>query len=189
MTLSDNGINKRLALPDDDPRHLRITPFAETSPPGAVSFGLSSAGYDVRVGRKFKVFTNARNATVSPKRVPTDAFVDFEGDVCVIPPNSFALAASVERFRIPRDVVCTCLGKSTYTRCGVIVTVTPLEPEWEGYITVEISNSTPCPAEIFANEGILQVLFHELDDFCFRSYADKKGIYQSQEGITLPRVK
>jgi len=189
MVLSDSSILERLHLADDNPNRLRIEPFAIDSPKGVISYGLSSGGYDMRLGRKFRVFTDARSALVSPKNLPMEAFVEHESDTCIIPPHGFALGVSMERFRIPRDVIATCLGKSTYVRCGIIASVTPLEPEWEGVVTVEISNTSPCRAEVFAGEGILQVLFNLLDRPCERSYADKKGIYQGQEGITLPRVK
>lgn len=184
MILSDHSIRRRISLGE-----LVIDPFVDTSPPGCISYGLSSAGYDVRLGRKFKVFTNVNTSHVDPKAIPPDAFVERECDVCVIPPNSFALGMSMERFRIPRDIIATCLGKSTYARCGVIACVTPLEPEWAGVITIEISNTTPLPAHVYAGEGIIQVLFHLLDSPCERSYADKKGRYQDQKGITLPFVR
>jgi dCTP deaminase len=166
-----------------------IRPFADGSPrPNVISYGLSSYGYDVRVGRHFKVFTNARCAVVDPKNFDPNSFVDVEGDYCLIPPNSFVLAETVEYFEIPRDVIAICLGKSTYARCGIIVNVTPLEPEWRGKVTVEISNTTPLPAKIYANEGIAQILFLRNDAVCQVSYADKKGKYQDQEGLTLPFV-
>jgi dCTP deaminase len=153
-----------------------------------VSYGLSSYGYDLRVSDEFKVFTNVYNSIVDPKCFTEDAFVDIKGDVCVIPPNSFALARSIEYFRIPRSVLTICLGKSTYARCGIIVNVTPFEPEWEGHVTIEISNTTPLPAKIYANEGIAQVLFFEAQHECALSYADRKGKYQKQRGITVPFV-
>jgi dCTP deaminase len=168
---------------------IKIEPFAEElCRPGVISFGLSSYGYDVRVGRKFKVFTDVYGAIVDPKGFNPRSFVDLEDDVCIIPPNSFALAETVETFEIPRDVLATCLGKSTYARCGIIVNVTPLEPEWRGKITIEISNTTPLPAKIYANEGIAQILFFKADAVCEKSYADKKGKYQDQKGLTLPFV-
>src|SRR3954453_12145824 len=168
---------------------VKIEPFAEEGPPpGVISFGLSSYGYDVRVGRHFKVFTDVYGVVVDPKQFNPRSFVDIEDDVCVIPPNSFALAETVEYFEIPRDVLATCLGKSTYARCGIIVNVTPLEPEWRGKITIEISNTTPLPAKIYANEGIAQILFFKADQVCEKSYADKKGKYQDQKGLTLPFV-
>jgi dCTP deaminase len=168
---------------------VKIEPFAEESwRPGVISYGLSSYGYDVRVGRSFKVFTDVYGAIVDPKEFNARSFVDFESDVCIIPPNSFALASTVETFEIPRNVLATCLGKSTYARCGIIVNVTPLEPEWRGKITIEISNTTPLPAKIYANEGIAQILFFKADEVCEKSYADKKGKYQDQKGLTLPFV-
>jgi len=153
-----------------------------------VSYGLSSYGYDVRVGDRFKVFTNVHNSIVDPKNFTEDAFVDIEGDECIIPPNSFALAVSMEYFRIPRNILTLCIGKSTYARCGIIVNVTPFEPEWEGYVTIEISNTTPLPAKIYANEGIAQVLFMEAKEVCEVSYADRAGKYMKQEGITVPMI-
>ncbi len=153
-----------------------------------VSYGLSSYGYDVRVSNRFKVFTNVHNSLVDPKRFTEDAFVDIIGDECIIPPNSFALAVSVEYFRIPRNVLTLCIGKSTYARCGIIVNVTPFEPEWEGYVTIEISNTTALPAKIYANEGIAQVLFLEAKEVCEVSYADRAGKYMKQEGITVPMI-
>jgi len=149
---------------------------------------VSSYGYDVRVGDEFKVFTNVYNTVVDPKNFDSKSFVDIKADVCIIPPNSFALASTVEYFRIPRDILTVCLGKSTYARCGIIVNVTPFEPEWEGHVTIEISNTTPLPAKIYANEGIAQVLFFQSDEPCAKSYKDKKGKYQAQRGVTLPRL-
>jgi len=170
-------------------RDIVIRPFDAGEPkPGLISFGVSSYGYDVRVGRRFKVFTNARCAVVDPKNFDPNSFVDLESDHCLIPPNSFALAETVEYFEIPRDVLAICVGKSTYARCGIIVNVTPLEPEWRGKITLEISNTTPLPAKIYASEGIAQILFLKCDEVCRTSYADKKGKYQDQEGLTLPVV-
>ena len=153
-----------------------------------VSYGTSSYGYDIRVADEFKIFTNINSTIVDPKNFDEKSFVDFKGDVCIIPPNSFALARTVEYFRIPRNVLTVCLGKSTYARCGIIVNVTPLEPEWEGFVTLEFSNTTPLPAKIYANEGIAQVLFFESDESCEVSYKDKAGKYQAQQGITLPRM-
>ncbi len=155
---------------------------------GVISYGVSSYGYDIRVADEFKIFTNVHSAIVDPKNFDTRSMVDFKGDVCVIPPNSFALARTVEYFRIPRNVMTICVGKSTYARCGIIVNVTPFEPEWEGYVTLEISNTTPLPAKIYANEGIAQVLFFEAADECETSYADKKGKYQRQQSIVLPKL-
>ncbi len=153
-----------------------------------VSYGLSSYGYDIRVSEEFKVFTNVYNSIVDPKEFTEDAFVDISGKTCLIPPNSFALARSVEYFRIPRSVLTLCLGKSTYARCGIIVNVTPFEPEWEGHVTLEISNTTPLPAKIYANEGIAQVIFFEAAHECLISYAERRGKYQKQRGITIPVV-
>ncbi|KKQ32842.1 MAG: Deoxycytidine triphosphate deaminase [candidate division TM6 bacterium GW2011_GWF2_37_49] len=153
-----------------------------------VSFGLSSYGYDIRVADEYKVFTNVFNSIIDPKNFTDNSFVAIKSDVCVIPPNSFALARSVEYFRIPRDVLTICLGKSTYARCGIIVNVTPFEPEWEGHVTIEISNTTPLPAKIYSNEGIAQVIFLQADQQCEVSYADRGGKYMKQRGITLPRM-
>ena len=153
-----------------------------------ISYGLSSYGYDIRVRNEFKIFTNVHSAIVDPKNFDPDSFVDFSGDICVIPPNSFVLAQTVEYFRIPRDVITICVGKSTYARCGLIVNVTPFEPEWEGYVTLEISNTTPLPARIYANEGIAQVIFFHADGICETSYADRNGKYQNQQSIVLPRI-
>ena len=157
---------------------------------GAISYGVSSYGYDMRVAPEFRIFTNVLSVIVDPKHFDARSFVEFDGDVCIVPPNSFALARSVEYFRIPRNVLTICLGKSTYARCGIITNVTPFEPEWEGHVTLEISNTTPLPAKIYANEGICQVLFFEADDddVCQTSYADKKGKYQKQTGVTLPKL-
>ena len=155
---------------------------------GTISYGVSSYGYDIRVADEFKIFTNIYSTIVDPKDFDPKSMVDFKGDVCVIPPNSFALARTVEYFCIPRGVLTVCLGKSTYARCGIIVNVTPFEPEWEGYVTLEISNTTPLPAKIYANEGIAQVLFFEADEECEVSYADKKGKYQKQQSIELPKL-
>jgi dCTP deaminase len=166
-----------------------IEPFVDNQVrDGAISYGVSSYGYDIRVTDEFKIFTNVFSAIVDPKKFDHRSMVDFKGEVCIIPPNSFALARTVEYFRIPRNVLTVCVGKSTYARCGIIVNVTPFEPEWEGFVTLEISNTTPLPAKIYANEGIAQVLFFEADEECEISYADKKGKYQKQEGIILPRL-
>ncbi|MAJ44272.1 MAG: dCTP deaminase [Candidatus Marinimicrobia bacterium] len=156
---------------------------------GMISYGLSSYGYDIRVANNYKIFTNVNNSIVDPKNFDEASFVDFKGDTCIVPPNSFALAQSVEYFKIPRNVLSVCLGKSTYARCGIIVNVTPFEPEWEGYVTLEISNTTPLPAKIYSNEGLCQVLFFESDENCEVSYKDKTGKYQGQVNITLPRIK
>ncbi|HWQ04715.1 MAG TPA: dCTP deaminase [Longilinea sp.] len=155
---------------------------------GVISFGVSSYGYDIRVADEYKIFTNVYSAVVDPKHFDPRSMVDFKGEVCVIPPNSFALARTVEYFRIPRSILTLCVGKSTYARCGIIVNVTPFEPEWEGYVTLEISNTTPLPAKIYSNEGIAQVVFFEGDEMCEISYADKKGKYQKQENIALPKI-
>ena len=166
-----------------------IEPFVESQVrEGVVSFGLSSYGYDIRVADELKVFTNINNTVLDPTAVDPRSFVDVQADVCIVPPNSFALARTIEYFRIPRDVLTLCLGKSTYARCGIIVNVTPFEPEWEGTATLEISNTTPLPAKIYANEGIAQVLFFQSDERCETSYADKKGKYQAQREVTLPRI-
>ncbi len=153
-----------------------------------VSYGTSSYGYDVRCAREFKIFTNINSSIVDPKAFDENSFVDVETDVCIIPPNSFALARTVEYFRVPRNVLCICLGKSTYARCGQIINVTPLEPEWEGHVTLEISNTTPLPAKIYANEGIAQMIFLESDEVCAVSYGDRRGKYQKQVGVTLPKT-
>ncbi len=168
-----------------------IEPFEDAQVrSGAISFGVSSYGYDMRVAPEFRVFTNVHSSVVDPKAFDPASFVEFEGPICTVPPNSFALARSVEYFRIPRNVLTICVGKSTYARCGIITNVTPFEPEWEGHVTLEISNTTPLPARIYANEGIAQVLFFEADadDVCAVSYADKKGKYQGQRGVTLPKL-
>jgi dCTP deaminase len=169
--------------------HGMIEPFAERQVrEGVISYGVSSFGYDVRVADEFKIFTNVFTATVDPKNFDPRSFVDWKSETCIVPPNSFALARSVEYFRIPRNVLTICVGKSTYARCGIIVNVTPFEPEWEGHVTLEISNTTPLPAKIYANEGIAQVLFFESDDSPEISYADRGGKYQAQRGVTLPRL-
>ena len=166
-----------------------IEPFVETQVRGsAISYGVSSYGYDIRVADEFKVFTNINNTVIDPKNFDPRSFVDVKTDVCIVPPNSFALARTIEYFRIPRDILTVCLGKSTYARCGIIVNVTPFEPEWEGTVTLEISNTTPLPAKIYANEGIAQVLFFQGDEPCEMSYKDKKGKYQAQRGVTLPKI-
>jgi dCTP deaminase len=166
-----------------------IEPFADRQVrDGCISYGVSSYGYDMRVAREFKIFTNVLNSIVDPKHFDPHSFVEFEGDICIVPPNSFALARSVEYFRIPRNVITVTVGKSTYARCGIITNVTPLEPEWEGHVTLEISNTTPLPARIYASEGIAQVLFFEGDEPPEVSYKDKAGKYQAQRGITLPKL-
>jgi dCTP deaminase len=169
--------------------HKMIEPFVDDQVrSGVVSYGLSSYGYDIRVADEFKIFTNINNTVIDPKSFDPRSFVDVQADVCIVPPNSFALGRTIEYFRIPRDILTICLGKSTYARCGIIVNVTPFEPEWEGYVTLEISNTTPLPAKIYANEGIAQVLFLQGDEPCERSYADKKGKYLKQTGVTLPKI-
>ena len=166
-----------------------IEPFVENQVrDGVISYGVSSYGYDIRVADEFMIFTNVHSAIVDPKNFDPKSMVEFQGDVCIIPPNSFVLARSVEYFRIPRGVLTICLGKSTYARCGLIVNVTPFEPEWEGFVTLEISNTTQLPAKIYANEGLAQVLFFEADEECETSYADKKGKYQGQQSIVLPKL-
>jgi dCTP deaminase len=182
---SDNWI-RRMSV-----EHDMITPFEpgqvrEGSNGKIISHGTSSYGYDIRCSNEFKIFTNINSAIVDPKKFAPESFVDIVSDVCIIPPNSFALARSVEYFRIPRNVLVICLGKSTYARCGIIVNVTPLEPEWEGHITLEFSNTTPLPAKIYANEGVAQLLFLESDEVCETSYKDRGGKYQGQQGVTLP---
>ncbi|HTX78698.1 MAG TPA: dCTP deaminase [Longilinea sp.] len=184
MGLKSDGWIRKMAL-----EHKMIEPFVDhQTREGVISYGLSSYGYDIRVADEFKIFTNVFSATVDPKAFDPRSMIDFKGAVCIIPPNSFALARTVEYFRIPRSVLTVCLGKSTYARCGIIVNVTPFEPEWEGFVTLEISNTTPLPAKIYANEGIAQVLFFEGDEMCEVSYADKKGKYQKQQSIELPKL-
>src|SRR5579884_259668 len=184
MSIKSDRWIRRMAL-----EHGMIEPFADAQVrAGVISYGLSSYGYDMRVAPEFKIFTNALSAIVDPKGFDSRSFVEFTGDVCIVPPNSFALARSVEYFRIPRNVLTICVGKSTYARCGIIVNVTPFEPEWEGFVTLEISNTTPLPAKIYANEGLCQVVFFVSDEDCEVSYKDKKGKYQAQNGIVLPRL-
>jgi len=181
---SDKWIRK-MSLQND-----MISPFEDKQvSKQKISYGLSSYGYDIRVTDEYKIFTNVNNSIIDPKRFDENSFVNFKGDVCIVPANSFALARSVEYFKIPRNVLTICLGKSTYARCGIIVNVTPFEPEWEGHVTLEISNTTPLPAKIYSNEGLCQVLFFESDEVCETSYKDKKGKYQKQTGITLPKIK
>jgi len=169
--------------------HEMIRPFEEKQVrEGVISYGLSSYGYDLRVADEFKIFTNVNSTIVDPKQFDARSFVEFEGPTCIVPPNSFALARSVEYFKIPRNVLTICLGKSTYARCGIIVNVTPLEPEWEGFVTLEISNTTPLPARVYSHEGLCQIIFLESDEMCETSYKDKKGKYQAQQGIVLPKV-
>src|SRR5713101_531677 len=179
MTIKSDNWIKQMAL-----EHRMIDPFVENQVRiGVISFGLSPYGYDIRVADEFKVFTNINTTVIDPKAFDPRSFVDLKTDVCIVPPNSFALARTVEYFRIPRDVLTVCLGKSTYARCGIIVNVTPFEPEWEGTATLEISNTTPLPAKIYANEGIAQVLFFQSDEPCRTSYKEKKGKYQAQRGV------
>ena len=169
--------------------HDMINPFSEKQVrEGVISYGLSSYGYDLRVADEFKIFTNVNSTTVDPKKFDERSFVNITSDVCIVPPNSFALARSVEYFKIPRSILTICVGKSTYARCGIIVNVTPFEPEWEGFVTLEISNTTPLPAKIYANEGLCQIIFFESDEICETSYADRKGKYQAQKGIVLPKL-
>ena len=170
-------------------KHNMIDPFIDKNiRESSISYGLSSYGYDIRVSDEYKIFTNINNSIIDPKNFDDKSFVNYKGDVCIVPANSFALARSVEYFKIPRNVLTICLGKSTYARCGIIVNVTPFEPEWEGHVTLEISNTTPLPAKIYSNEGLCQVLFFESDEECEKSYLDKSGKYQSQTGITLPKL-
>lgn len=183
MIMSDKWI-RQMALEEN-----MISPFVEKQRgSGVVSYGLSSYGYDARVSDEFKIFTNVNNAVVDPKNFSPESFVDRQSDVCIIPPNSFALARTVEYFKIPRDILVICLGKSTYARCGIIVNVTPLEPEWEGHVTLEFSNTTPLPAKIYANEGVCQFLFLKGNEPCETSYKDKSGKYMGQLGVTLPKI-
>jgi dCTP deaminase len=183
MIMSDNWIR------ETSKSRAMIEPFVEKQTrEGVISYGLSSYGYDARVAREFKIFTNVDSAIVDPKAFSPRSFVDRETDICIVPPNSFALSTTVEYFRIPRDILVICLGKSTYARCGIIVNVTPLEPEWEGHVTIEISNTTPLPARIYAGEGICQFLFFKGDQPCEISYADRAGKYMRQRGVTLPRL-
>lgn len=188
MSLRSDRWIRRMAI-----EHRMIEPFVdgqvrESDGKKRVSYGLSSYGYDLRVAQEFKVFTNVYNSIVDPKNFRSDAFVDIQGEDCIIPPNSFALARSVEYFRIPRNVLTLCIGKSTYARCGIIVNVTPFEPEWEGFVTLEISNTTPLPAKIYAGEGLAQVLFFAADEICETSYADRKGKYMHQMTIMYPSI-
>lgn len=186
MTIKSDQWIEKMALD-----HGMISPFARSQvrQDGSgkiISYGVSSYGYDVRCSREFKIFTNINSAIVDPKAFDANSFVDVESDVCIIPPNSFALARTVEYFRIPRNILTICLGKSTYARCGIIVNVTPLEPEWEGHVTLEFSNTTPLPAKIYANEGVAQMIFLEANEVCKTSYRDRGGKYQGQTGVTLP---
>jgi len=188
MGIKSDGWIRRMAQ-----EHNMITPFeagqVRNSDAGRViSYGTSSYGYDIRCSDEFKIFTNINSAIVDPKNFDSNSFVDIKSDVCIIPPNSFALARTVEYLKIPRDVLTICLGKSTYARCGIIVNVTPLEPEWEGHVTLEFSNTTPLPAKIYANEGVAQILFLGADEVCETSYSDRGGKYQGQTGVTLPKA-
>lgn len=184
MSIQPDSWIRRLAL-----EQRMIDPFVDGQVRnGVISYGLSSYGYDIRIADEFKIFTNVHSAVVDPKHFNPQSFIDYTGEVCIIPPNSFVLARTVEYFRIPRDVLTICVGKSTYARCGLIVNVTPFEPEWEGNVTLEISNTTPLPARVYANEGIAQVLFFRADTVCEVSYADRKGKYQAQQHIELPRL-
>src|SRR3970040_1062906 len=184
MSIKSDKWIKRMAK-----EHQMIVPFEECQiRKGVISYGLSSYGYDIRVANAFKIFTNVNSTIVDPKNFDEQSFVDFTGEVCIVPPNSFALARTVEYFKIPRNVLTICLGKSSYARCGIILNVTPFEPEWEGFATLEISNTTPLPAKIYANEGIAQIIFLEADEVCQVSYKDKKGKYQAQKKITLPKI-
>jgi dCTP deaminase len=184
MSLKPDHWIRRMALDQG-----MIDPFIERQVrEGGISYGLSSYGYDIRMGYEFKIFTNINHTIVDPKNFDNSSFVDFKGEVCTIPPNSFALSQTIEKFKIPRRVLSICVGKSTYARVGLIINVTPLEPEWEGYLTLEISNTTPLPARVYGGEGIAQLLFLEADEECEVSYADRKGKYQNQVGVTLPRL-
>ena len=184
MSIKSDRWIRQMAL-----EHGMIEPFADRQVrEGVISYGVSSYGYDMRVATEFKIFTNVLNSMVDPKHFDPKSFVEFEGDVCIVPPNSFALGRSVEYFRIPRNVITITVGKSTYARCGIITNVTPFEPEWEGFVTLEISNTTPLPAKIYANEGVAQVIFFESDEVCETSYKDRGGKYQGQQGVTLPKI-
>ena len=184
MAVKNDRWIRRMAL-----EHDMINPFADRQiREGVISYGVSAYGYDLRVADEFKIFTNVNCTIVDPKNFDERSFVEFRGPVCIVQPNSFALARSVEYFKIPRSVITLCVGKSTYARCGIIVNVTPLEPEWEGFVTLEISNTTPLPARVYSNEGLCQIVFFESDEMCEVSYKDKKGKYQSQQGIVLPKI-
>jgi dCTP deaminase len=187
MSLQEDRWIRKMALEEGMIEPFSADQVKEVDGERVISYGLSSYGYDLRVSNKFKIFTNVYNSLVDPKNFQEDAFVDVEGD-CIIPPNSFALAVSVEYFRIPRDVLTVCIGKSTYARCGLIVNVTPFEPEWEGYVTLEISNTTPLPAKVYANEGLAQVLFYKGERTCEVSYKDRRGKYMNQREITVPQM-
>jgi dCTP deaminase len=185
MAIKSDKWIKKMSLEED-----MISPFSDNQVSSKViSYGVSSYGYDLRVSDEYKIFTNINNSIVDPKNFDDKSFVRYKGDVCIVPANSFALARSVEYFKIPKSILTLCVGKSTYARCGIIVNVTPFEPEWEGHVTLEISNTTPLPAKIYSNEGLCQVLFFESDEECEMSYKDRSGKYQKQTGITLPKVK
>ena len=184
MAIKPDKWIRKMALEED-----MIVPFIENQVrENVISYGVSSYGYDVRIADEYKIFTNINSTIVDPKHFDPKSFVDFKGEVCIVPPNSFALGRTIEYFKIPRKTMTICVGKSTYARCGIITNVTPLEPEWEGYITLEVSNTTPLPAKIYSGEGIAQILFFESDEECLTSYAEKKGKYQGQTGITLPKI-
>ena len=184
MAIKPDKWIKKMALEEK-----MIDPFVESQVrENVISYGLSSYGYDVRIADEYKIFTNLNSTIVDPKHFDPKSFVDFKGEVCIVQPNSFALGRTIEYFRIPRKTMTICVGKSTYARCGIITNVTPLEPCWEGYITLEVSNTTPLPAKIYSGEGIAQILFFESDEECLTSYADKKGKYQGQTGVTLPKI-
>ena len=184
----EEGIGPMITASEDPAADADAPAPPDPNARGVISYGLSSYGYDLRVSDEFKVFTNVFNTVVDPKAFDAQSFVDMQTDVCIVPPNSFALARSVEYFRIPRDILTICLGKSTYARCGIIVNVTPFEPEWEGHVTLEISNTTPLPARIYAHEGLAQVIFLKAESVCEVSYADRAGKYMRQRGITVPRL-
>jgi len=184
MAIKPDKWIRKMALEEE-----MIAPFVESQVrDNVISYGVSSYGYDVRIADEYKIFTNLNSTIVDPKQFDPRSFVDFKGDVCIVPPNSFALGRTIEYFKIPRKTIAICVGKSTYARCGIITNVTPLEPGWEGYITLEVSNTTPLPAKIYSGEGIAQILFFESDEECLVSYADKKGKYQRQTGVTLPKI-
>ena len=184
MSIKSDRWIRKMAL-----EHDMIVPFEDKQVrSGAISYGVSSYGYDIRVADEYKIFTNVNTTIVDPKHFDESSFVNYKGEICTIPPNSFALSRTVEKFKIPRSTLAICVGKSTYARCGLIVNVTPLEPEWTGYLTLEISNTTPLPARIYSNEGIAQLLFFESDEICETSYADRKGKYQHQVDVTPPRL-
>ncbi len=188
MSIKSDKWIRRMARQHGLIEPFEATQIREVNGGKVISYGTSSYGYDVRCSNEFKIFTNINSAVVDPKEFDESSFVDFTGESCMIPPNSFALARTVEYFRIPRNILTICLGKSTYARCGIIVNVTPFEPEWEGHVTLEFSNTTPLPAKIYANEGVAQVIFFESDEICEVSYSDRDGKYQKQKGVTLPKA-